>query len=189
MVRITWGQVPQSLDMSVALHPSLLSWIDKLCGRRSGAVAVPDSLLLIPAFTVSFHGSVLAVGVCGLQSSWVPGWGPGDREFPSQEPSVLVAAPSPSWVPAPCLCTVEAIAYSCHWSAFCDGWPCLAGLTLLPMLPTHALQTSLINPDEGLRIHLNTALQAIAVDDVHLGRGCWGKRAASESATCATQSL
>lgn len=64
------AKIPQFLDMSVALAfkglpPSLLSFTNKFCGRSLAAVASPACLLLIPAFTGFFHGSVLAVGVCG----------------------------------------------------------------------------------------------------------------------------
>ena len=100
----------------------------------------------------------------------VHGFLAGALEAGSFLPSVPAAALSPSRVPFLCLCTVKAIASRCHWCVFCDAF--MVGLRLLPVLPSHIPRTDIANhPDEGLRIYLTTALQAITVDYKDLGTG------------------
>lgn len=66
------ASMSQSWDLCVALassapHPFLFSFTKQPCGRAP-ARWPGQQPLAEPTSMVSFHGSVLALGVCGLQS-------------------------------------------------------------------------------------------------------------------------
>lgn len=61
--------------------------------------------------------------------------------LPSQGPSDPTAAPSPSWVPAAFALPL----HSCLLVYVFDGWPCLAGLRLLSMLPSYTPMGDITN--------------------------------------------
>lgn len=135
------ARTPQSLDMSVAWPPRAHTpQTHKLRGRSPGAVASPDSFLLIPAFAVSFHSSVPAVGVCGLQfmGSWLAPWRrtvflPRDLAFLLQ-------------LQAPAVYRLAASALSRPQHAAASGVGVVtAGLTLLPVLSCHTAITDITN--------------------------------------------
>lgn len=151
---------------------------------------MPGSLLLIPAFSLL---SWLCPGrgclwPSELMGSWLGPWR--QSVFLPRNPVFLLQLQAPAGYRLSTL----ALRRPQHAAAtgVCFVTAGLASLTChscLCVLVTHPLPTSLINPDEGLRIHLNTALQATTIDDMDLGPGCWGERLGSESAACATWSL